>query len=771
MILKLKNNKIKKSICFSTTCLIIISCLIITVQRFHFNGFDWKIFDLCFRHVVTTGHGTPVSEFPQIKYVTITDDTYKYTGKNYLDRSFLTKVNEALTDLGTIAVAYDIIFPRPTIIADDLLFASSVSRHGALYLPIGLSLSDDIQPFEWENQDAYERLRTEYLKSPVQTGSAQPFYGTKALMQYDQFANAAFNSGHISAYADHDGVFRHIPMIIKIENDFIPALPLAMFLDYNQIGFDKIQVEWGKQIVIPALEGSYLEKPVTIPIDKKGLTLIPYHQTWESGFEDIQAHVLIEKMKDANIQGNLAEFFEGNFVFIGDISVGISDLGSTPLENNVPLLASQAAVLNGCLTNSFYSTWPVSSCLYLIIAIGVLLGGSALFYSLWPFYIATFTSISSLILLTWVEFIQFSVIPAGSLIAITIFIAAGLIVNIQFITQKDRNFIKSIFSTYVPDKIVDHLLQNPELLNLGGESREVTLMMTDIRGYTALSTQHTPQEVISILNRYFEKMFDIIISYDGIVNEIIGDGILVFFGAPKYDDEHAAKAVACAITMQNAMEQVNAENLSDGLPTIEMGVGINTGEVVVGNIGSAKRAQYGVTGSEVNLTARAESFTIGGQILVTGSVRDKLDSILNIEDTLTVGMKGIAQPVDLFDVTGLLDTYNLKLNKKKAPLVKLQTFLKADLFLMNSKQVSDKRIPISITDVSLTRAVIHTNEGIDVHENIRIHLNQQEQCLETAQVYAKVRSIDSIESGYSICVDFTSVAPEAKIILQSIMAG
>src|SRR5919199_53781 len=144
-------------------------------------------------------------------------------------------------------------------------------------------------------------------------------------------------------------------------------------------------------------------------------------------------------------------------------------------------------------------------------------------------------------------------------------------------------------------------------------------LMSDLRGFTSLMGCLAPEQVVTIINRYLSAMVDVILQYEGSINEFIGDAIFVIFGAPLWRPDHAQRAVACAVAMQLAMVSVNAQNRSDGLPEVEMGIGVNTGEVVVGNLGSHKRTKYGVVGTHVNLTARIESYTVGGQILISAT--------------------------------------------------------------------------------------------------------------------------------------------------------
>src|SRR6185436_17368086 len=176
--------------------------------------------------------------------------------------------------------------------------------------------------------------------------------------------------------------------------------------------------------------------------------------------------------------------------------------------------------------------------------------------------------------------------------------------------EKRNRFIKHTFGRYLSEEVVDRLLDTEEGLALGGEKREVTLLMSDLRGFTSMADRFTPEQVVRMLNNYLGTMADLIVAHQGTIDEFIGDAILAIFGAPERRPDDAARACACAIAMQVAMKEVNAFNVREGLAEVEMGIAVNTGQVIVGNIGSQTRAKYGVVGSHVNLAGRMEGFTV-----------------------------------------------------------------------------------------------------------------------------------------------------------------
>ncbi|MBT7805242.1 hypothetical protein HN766_07130 [Candidatus Poribacteria bacterium] len=213
-----------------------------------------------------------------------------------------------------------------------------------------------------------------------------------------------------------------------------------------------------------------------------------------------------------------------------------------------------------------------------------------------------------------------------------------------------NQFIQRVFGRYLSEEIVDNLLESPEALQVGGEKRTITILMSDLRGFSTLSEQIQPEQVVTLLNNYLGAMTDIIVAHDGTIDEFIGDAILVFFGAPIVRANDCQRAVACALEMQRAMDGVNAWNRDNGLPEIGMGIAINTGDVVVGNIGSLKRAKYAAVGAQVNLTSRIQSHAAIGEIVVTERVLAAAAGKARVAGQETVTPKGVRDPVGIYRI-------------------------------------------------------------------------------------------------------------------------
>jgi len=215
-----------------------------------------------------------------------------------------------------------------------------------------------------------------------------------------------------------------------------------------------------------------------------------------------------------------------------------------------------------------------------------------------------------------------------------------------------NRFIRSLFGRYLSDEVVTGLLASPEGPRLGGELRKVTLLMSDLRGFTPLTEGLAPDQVLRLLNSYLGTMADVIMTHQGTVDEFVGDAILAIFGAPLGRPDDAQRAVLCAVEMQVALLQLNRRNEAEGLPRLEMGIAIHTGEVIVGNIGSERRTKYGVVGSAVNHAGRIESFTVGGQVLISEATLREVGEGARVGARLAIDAKGTRERIVVHDLRG-----------------------------------------------------------------------------------------------------------------------
>lgn len=304
--------------------------------------------------------------------------------------------------------------------------------------------------------------------------------------------------------------------------------------------------------------------------------------------------------------------------------------------------------------------------------------------------------------------------------------------------EKRNRFITGVFGTYLSDEIVESILEDPAKIKPGGELRTVSILMADLRGFSSSAETLSPAGTLQLLNLFIGRMTDVILSFEGTIDEVLGDALLVIFGAPLARSDHADRAVACALTMQNEVRLLNRELKERGLPEVQMGIGINSGEVIVGNIGSPKRLKYGVVGRNVNLTARIESFTVGFQTLVSEQTVNLVSGEITVRDVYKVNPKGVIKPVHLFDIASISGTFNAALETGGSETRIVTSGISATFEVMEESESERTICNGELRNVSITGGVLGCNCGLNPFSNLKMSLyaGEQKEVLET--VYAKV---------------------------------
>jgi adenylate cyclase len=328
-----------------------------------------------------------------------------------------------------------------------------------------------------------------------------------------------------------------------------------------------------------------------------------------------------------------------------------------------------------------------------------------------------------------------------------------------------NRFIRQTFGRYLSDDIVESILERPDGLKIGGEKRQATILMSDLRGFTSLSEGLPAEDVVAMVNIYLETMTDIILKYQGTIDEFIGDGILVIFGAPFQRPDDARRAVACAVEMQLAMASVNDRNRQAGYPEVALGIGVNTGNMVVGNIGSKKRTKYGVVGSNVNLTARIESYTVGGQILISENTLKACGDIVRLDNAMQVSPKGVKEPLTIYEVGGIAGDYQLFLPPQpEVCWIELKQPLSLQFTLLEGKHVGEVRYQAAIIKLAPKMAEITASILPPRLSNLRLSLYDNNDRLISDNLYGKVLTHPSELPGV-FQVNFTAIPPEAETFL------
>jgi adenylate cyclase len=331
------------------------------------------------------------------------------------------------------------------------------------------------------------------------------------------------------------------------------------------------------------------------------------------------------------------------------------------------------------------------------------------------------------------------------------------------------NFIRDTFGRYLSSKVVDEILESPQGQKIGGTRKTITVLMSDLRGFTSLSEARDPGEMVDLLNQYLERMSKIIQKYDGMIDEIIGDALLVVFGAPKNHGDDPERAIACGIEMQNDLTRLNIEIGKQGYPSLEMGIGINTGKVIVGNIGSEVRMKYGIVGTAVNTAARIESNSIGGQVLIGESTYKIVENKIQAEIPHNVMMKGMKQPLVFYPVNSIQAGYDVTLDLPVIKSGSLELNLPFQCWRIIDKKID--AIPMMGETISINhseiQAQISSNVKLFMDLKIRFNFCLDAHCFE--DIYVKVISDKREGKKDQILLHITAMDQKDKEILKKWM--
>jgi len=299
---------------------------------------------------------------------------------------------------------------------------------------------------------------------------------------------------------------------------------------------------------------------------------------------------------------------------------------------------------------------------------------------------------------------------------------------------RERELIRASFGRYVSEEVASVVLSDPHAQALGGEERRVTVLMSDLRGFTALSGELGPSGMVALLNRYFTRMADVILELDGTLSEFTGDGIVAFFGAPRSHADDSLRACACAVAMHRALAEFNAE---EGR-RLEMGVGIHTGAVIAGNIGSLKRMKYGVVGAPINLAARLESFTVGNQVLISASTWQEVQPQAQVGERHEFLAKGKHEPLVGYPVLAVSGPNELSMPTDAAGEAPLRSAgLAAVCQRVRGKEIDATPLPAHVTALSPTTLVVRASWPADERASLKLELDVGA-AGKVQDVYAKV---------------------------------
>ena len=474
-------------------------------------------------------------------------------------------------------------------------------------------------------------------------------------------ANAAA-AGHFNPLIDFDGVARRVPMLVEFKGKYYEPLSLAMVR--LLIGIDEARRNKSQAVALPKVVPGYPPErfvskgysglewlevgPLKIPVDELVSALIPYRGRRNSFNYISLSDVYFDKVPQEKLQGRIA--------LIGTSAPGLFDLRSTPVGSVYPGVEIHANLIAGMLDRNIKQKPP-----FMIGAEVILLFIAGLALSLLvPFLSplrATLASLLALLLMAGLNVYIWagagSVLPlASSLLMIIALFALNMSYGYFVETRSKRQFTE-LFGQYVPPELVDKMAQDPEQYSMEGKSEELTVLFSDIRGFTTISEGLNPKELSQFINEYLTSMSLVIRNNRGTLDKYIGDAIMAFWGAPVGDAEHARQGVLAAMLMQQELKKVREQFLARGWPDIKIGVGVNTGMMSVGDMGSKLRKAYTVMGDAVNLGSRLEGITkqYGVGILCGQVTREKVKDVLWREID-RVRVKGKDEPIAIFEPLG-----------------------------------------------------------------------------------------------------------------------
>jgi len=458
---------------------------------------------------------------------------------------------------------------------------------------------------------------------------------------------------------DQDGIYRRLPIVFSYRGQWIAAL-----------GFAVLQDSPDREPAILKTDGLSW-KGKRIPLDEGGDFLLTYYGgdldfPRFSAFNVIQSFLALQEGKEPLYSPRT---FKNKIVFIGFTAPGLYDLKPTPIRAVNPGMAIHATLAANLIHGDFRVRASAQTNLTLAAAIAIVLAIAVLYLSgLWHLTILTLTSTTALAFLIYFAFRQHLWLD-GILLFSNLGLSFAFSSTFSYATEgRQRRQIRQMFSHYMSDLLIQDLLRNPAKLRLGGEKRVLTVFFSDLAGFTSLSEKLTPEQVVFLLNRYLTAMTDIILARGGLIDKYEGDAIMAFWGAPLPQEDHALRACLAALENQSRLIQLRQEFEQIGLPPIHARIGLNTGEMIIGNMGSNQRFDFTVIGDSVNLASRLEGAgkEYGTFITLSEETYRQAGGQIEVREIDLLRVKGKDRPVRIYELLaakGQLDDRGRKIQQ------------------------------------------------------------------------------------------------------------
>jgi adenylate cyclase len=540
---------------------------------------------------------------------------------------------------GAKAVAFDILFTEPSSygVEDDKLLAEALQANGHAFLPLFLSRQKR-PPLP------YEKGLLDRSSIPLKNDSAQdPASYLSSLPPIQILAENARALGNVAMVPDSDGIYRRIPVVFPYQERWIPSLGLALF---NHLR--------GRETAVLEKNSLHLQN-FSLPLDSRQNFLLFYYSPGKdfrrlSAFNVIQSSLALQEGRKPLYP---PETLRDKMVLVGFTAPGLFDLKPTPVNSVTPGMSVHATLLANLLHRDFrvrispYLALGLALVLALAMSVTVLLVPG-----LWQLALLLLAYGGALVFLVFISF-QHNLWMDGVLLASSLGLSFALSTVFSYATEgRQKRQIKQAFSHYMSDLLVQDLLKHPEKLRLGGEKRILTVFFSDLAGFTSMSEKLTPEEVVTLLNRYLTAMTDLILASGGIIDKYEGDAIMAFWGAPLPQEDHAARGCLAALENQARLVELREEFIRTGLPPVHARIGINTGEMIIGNLGSSQRFDFTVIGDSVNLASRLEGAgkEYGTAILISEETYRQAQPAVEVRELDLLQVKGKQLPVRIYEL-------------------------------------------------------------------------------------------------------------------------
>lgn len=547
-----------------------------------------------------------------------------------------------LKQAGVRAVVFDVMFFEADENAEefDLSFADDIKAAGNVFLPMLFQAEPAAIPSE-----ALPRATVTLESSDAgQTPNTHP--GVK--LPITVLAQQARGLGVINLSADADGPTRRVPLLGQVNGNVVPHLSLAVaqyLLGADRLSMRDGRLQIGMQQVPLGADGSLL-------IDWHGSLEETYHAKRYSIGRVLQAFAQQEKGERPSLDPAL---FKDKVVFVAGTAAGLYDLRVTPFSAATPGVLIHMAALDNLLHGQGLQAVPAWFSLTTLLLLCLMSAGTFMLFHSYPvkFGVTIGLAVAYYGLVVhafagherWLDLI----FPEVAL-ALTF----GTAATVEYVTEgKQRRLMRAAFDKYMSSEVVEEIMRNPEAIKLGGEKKEITIFFSDIAGFTTISEKMSPEDLVTLLNRYLSAMTTIIkTTHRGNVNKYLGDGIMALFGAPLDDPKHASLACYAALDCQAELARLREVWKREGLPEIGARIGLNSGPCIVGNMGSEERMEYTVTGDSVNLASRLEGASkyYDTLILIGQRTAELAKNDVEVREIDLLRVKGKKEPVVVFEL-------------------------------------------------------------------------------------------------------------------------